>query len=83
MMGGGANPHPFDIMEVSGGNMHNYNLDDHENDAVYEALTEYIMRNKTRAHRLMSVNYDLLNDDQVYFLNLYNKMIELQEKFEK
>ncbi len=63
--------------------MHNYNLDDHENDAVYEALTEYIMRNKTRAHRLMSVNYDLLNDDQVYFLNLYNKMIELQEKFEK
>lgn len=63
--------------------MHNYTLDDHENDAVYEALTEYLMRNKTRAHRLMTVNYDLLTDDQVYFLNLYNKMIELQEKFEK
>jgi hypothetical protein len=63
--------------------MHTYNLDDHENDAVYEAITEYIMRNKAKVQRLSDVNYDLLTDDQVYFVSLYTTLTELQEKFEK
>jgi hypothetical protein len=82
MMGVGAIPPPFDILILSGGNMYTHQITEDENDVIYEALNEYVMRHKKYVQKLQNVDRDDLNDDDFILMCNYHTAVELREKFE-
>jgi len=81
-MGVGAIPPPFDILILSGGNMYTHRITEDENDVIYEALNEYVMRYKKYVQKLQNVDRDDLSDDDFILVTNYYTAIELRDKFE-
>jgi hypothetical protein len=62
--------------------MYTHQITEDENDVIYEALNEYVMRYKKYVQKLQNVDRDDLSDDDFILVTNYYTAIELRDKFE-
>ena len=62
--------------------MYTHRITEDENDVIYEALNEYVMRYKKYVQKLQNVDRDDLSDDDFILVTNYYTAIELRDKFE-
>jgi hypothetical protein len=62
--------------------MYTHQITEDENDVIYEALNEYVMRHKKYVQKLQNVDRDDLSDDDFILVTNYYTAIELRDKFE-